>query len=446
MADKLRRVTANPQLEILIINEKQDNVVKWIKYMQDVVMSDHFRAFYPDVVPDLSSARGVRWNALQLELKRKSPRPQACIEGMGITSALASNHYDIVAPDDLVSEEAFHSSIVMEQAREKRKRFDSLLKNLNTSEMHDVCTRWGPHDPASWIIKTTKDLDFLKLSVWKSPGVPWFPSFFPPAELEQIRIRYGPRDWALLYMNEIVGDGASQFDPSKLRNWEMETDAEGKEVFVLETKLGTKRIAKDDCLGYQVIDAGLSPESKDARTANVTAFLTPATETEPFDIIIAEAKATRSTAAEVVEESYSSYERWKPIFASIETFGGHQAFFGWLSTTYPAMRIRELKKDFSRNAKHKRINGFWGSYPNQGRVYVHRSQTDLLDELVSYPNGSTVDLLDAAGYLPTVWAPPNPKKQSKFRPNGVSDFDLSDYDPDELSRVVSEGRSQITGY
>ena len=443
VADSLRRVTADPSLQILIINEKADNIIKWVGIMQNVVMSEYYQALFPEVVPD---TRKVRWNALQLELKRKTPKPQPCIEGQGITSALASNHYDIIKADDLVSDEASTSPTVMEDAVTKRKRFPSLLINQATSQIHDICTRWGPNDPANWVMKNVKDVDILKLGVWKSPGVPWWPKFFPPEKLEEMRQQYGPRDWALLYLNEIVGDGASHFDPGLLRYWTMETDAEGKEVFVLETPLGNKRIPKDDCLGYQVIDAGLSPESKDARTANVVGFLTPPTETTPFDYIIVEAKATHSTPAEVLVEAKASYDRWNPLYAAIETFGGHQAFFGWLCSAYPDMRIRELKKDFSRSAKVKRINGFWGSFPNQGRVYVHRTQTDMLDELVAFPNGFTVDLLDAAGYLPTVGAPPSLKKPEKFRRHGVSDFDLSDYDPEELSQQVSEGSSRLTGY
>ena len=443
MADKLRRVTKDPQLEILIVNEKELNIVKWIGYMQATVLSELYRALFPEAVPDL---RKVRWNALQLELNRKAPRPQACIEGQGITSALASNHYDIVVADDLVSDEASRSALVMQDAVDKRKRFDSLLKSMKTSEIHDVCTRWGPHDPADWILKNESDIDYLKLNVWKSPGVPWFPSFFPIDELEKLRRKYGPRDWAMLYMNEIVGDGASRYDPGLLRYWRLLKDMDDREYFVLETNLGEKRVALEDCLSYQIIDAGLNPESKDARTAIVTAYLTPPTDTTPFDIVIVEAKAKPATPAEVIAEAKAIYDRWNPLFTSIETFGGHQAFFAWLSLTYPAMRIRELKKDFSRNAKHKRINGFWGSYPNQGRVYVHRAHTDLLDELVSYPNGATVDLLDAAGYLPTVWSPPSPAKAGPQRPKGVSDFDLHDYDPEETARSLNEGRSSQTGY
>ena len=442
IADNLRRVTRDPDLEILIVNEKEGNITKWIHTMQEVVMSEIYQGLFPDRVPNPLK---VRWNQNQLELKRKKAKPQANIEGMGVTSAMTSNHFDIICPDDIAGEEAYNSALVMQQTVEKRKRLPSLLKNMATSRIHDYCTRWGPNDPPSWLMKNIPDLDVLKLSVWRKPGIPWFPAFFPLEELEKLRRQYGPRDWALQYLNEIVGGDATRFDPDLLRNWTMVEDEEGNEIFVLETPLGEKRVKREECLAFQIIDAGLNPESNDARTANVTAFLTPPTDTSPFDIVIAEAKATRSTPAQVVEEAKKSYDRWGPLFASIETFGGHQAFFGWLSTTYPDMRIRELKKDFSRNAKHKRINGFWGSYPNQGRVYIHRSHTDLVDELVAYPNGLTVDLLDAAGYLPTVWAPPERKKPQRLLPPGVSAFDLAD-DWDYKEPIVLDGINPTTGY
>jgi hypothetical protein len=445
ISDKLRRATANPGMRILLVNETAANSEKWIGQMQAIVQSEQFRAFFPDVVPNIGDRR-VKWNASQLELARKQHWPEATFEAIGVGGASTSRHYDIICNDDLVGKEARESPSVMEKAIDQRKLSWSLMINPSQSEIHDFGTRWAPMDLIDWILKNVKNVDHKLITLFDKHGLSRWPQRFTAEAIEQIRQEQGPEMWALQYLNRAVGMGASKFDPDLLKFWRMEEDGEGKETFVLETPFGDKRIAKDDCLGYQVIDAGLSPESEDARTANVTAFLTPPTATEPFDIIIAEAKATRSTPAEVVSEAAASYQRWNPLYASIETFGGHQAFFGWLSTTYPTMRIRELKKDFSRNAKHKRINGFWGSYPNQGRVYVHRRHTDLLDELVSYPNGTTMDLLDAGGYLPTVWAPPNPAKPTKLRRPGISDFDLSDYDPEELSRMVSEGRSELTGY
>ena len=44
---------------------------------------------------------------------------------------------------------------------------------------------------------------------------------------------------------------------------------------------------------------------------------------EAFDIIILEAKATKSNPEGVLKESHATYLRWDPLVAAIETFGGH---------------------------------------------------------------------------------------------------------------------------
>jgi hypothetical protein len=446
LADKLRRVTNTPELQILILNEKEGNIVKWIGVMQEVVMSPIYRWLFPEVVPD---PLRVRWNALQLELKRKIPKPQPSIEGMGITSATTSNHYDLIAPDDIVGEEAYKSPIVMAAAVDKRKRFDSLLLNPSQSGIHDVATRWGVNDPPAWIMKNQPNVDVLKLSVWKSPGVPWFPKFFPPHVLEEIRQKYGPVDWSLLYMNEAISSDACEFDPNLLRFYTL-TEWDGEPAILLERPTGTRRWKLSECNVFQVIDAGLTKESRDARTANLVAAVTPPTPTEPFDIVILEAKATHSDPNDVLTEAHDSYEEWKPMFAAIEVFGGHVAYYYWALQTFPDMRLTKLPTDTGAQAKKTRIRGFWGAYPRQGRVYVHREQTDLVDEVTIFPHGKTVDLIDAAGYLPKIWVPPDPvdehgnqRKRTREREERIRRPEMSE----EAQAAQAElTRSEITGY
>ncbi len=297
---------------------------------------------------------------------------------------------------------------MMEDAVDKRKRFDSLLLNPSISQIHDVCTRWGVNDPANWVMKNQRGLDCLKLSVWKSPGVPWFPQFFTPDVLEQIREKYGPVDWSLLYMNEAISSDACEFDPDLLRKYEMAEDPAGEKWLFLEKPEGIKKVALSTCNVFQVIDAGLTRKSTDARTANVVWAITPPTPTEPFELVLLEAKATHSDPNQVIEEANASYEKWNPMIAALEVFGGHIAFYYWALATYPKMRLIKLPTDTSPNAKDNRIRGFWGAYPRQGRVYVHRrTSTDAVDELTIFPNGKTKDLIDAGAYLPKIWVPPD---------------------------------------
>lgn len=443
IADKLRRVTKNPNLRVLICNETLDNTVKFISTMQEIIQSPIYGWLFPEVVPNPLK---VRWNSQQIELRRTGHYPQPTIEGIGVGGASTSNHYDIIVNDDLCGKEARNSPTVMEKAIEQRKLCWSLMVNPSVSEIHDIGTRWHPKDVADWVMKNVSNVDLLLLTIWKEEGVPWFPAFFPPDVIELIRVQQGPVMFPLQYENRVVGDGVTELDPNLVCYWTQTVDAEGVPVLLLEGPNGLKSVRLEDCNIFQIIDAGLKRDSSDARTANVVAALTPPTDTEPFDIVFLEMKATKSDPNQVISESYESYLRWKPMLAAIEVFGGHVAFFNWIATTYPEMLIRKLPTDTSANAKHVRIRGFWGAYLRQRRIYMHRLHVDALDELTSYPNGTTVDLIDGGGYLPAVWVPPQsvggPKKRR------YSDFDLADDldDRDFTGPGMGEGRSRIFGY
>lgn len=447
MADKLRRVTKDPNLRVLICNETLDNTVKFISTMQAIVQSPIYRWLFPEVVPD---PRLVRWNQTQLELKRDRKYPQPTIEGIGVGGASTSNHYDIIVNDDLCGKEARESPSVMEKAIYQRKLSWSLMVNPSTSEIHDIGTRWHPNDVADWIIKNVTNVDLLKLTVFKEPGVPWFPRFFPADVLEQIRREQGPVMWALQYLNEAIGEGASDFDTTLLNHYTLSEDTKGDAIIVLEKKVGfetkTRVVRVSDTTRFQLIDAGLSPESHDARTANVVVALCPPEKNEPFDIVVLEAKATKSGPADVVQKAIDTYEKWDPMVAAIEVFGAHVTFFHWLQQEAPTMRLRKLPTD-TKKSKDTRIREFY-PFIEQGRVYVHRqTSADLVDEMAAYPNGRTVDLLDALAYAPKVWVPPVVDDKPK-RPAGVTDFDLADNldDADFMGPGGGEGRSSFTGY
>jgi len=115
--------------------------------------------------------------------------------------------------------------------------------NPSKSEIHDFGTRWAPHDLIDWIIKNVKNVDHRVVELYARTGSVAGRALHAGA-MEQIRQEQGPEMWALQYLNRAVGAGASKFDPDELRLWRMEEDAQGKEVFVLETKLGDKRVPR----------------------------------------------------------------------------------------------------------------------------------------------------------------------------------------------------------
>lgn len=446
LSNTLRKATADPNRRFLLSNEIQDNGEKWIGLMQDVVMSPIYRWLFPEVVPD---PLRVKWNAHQLELKRTAKWPEATIEACGVGGASTSNHYDFLLNDDLVGKAARESPLVMQKAIDHRKLCWSLMVNANESHIIDIGTRWSPNDVIDYVEKTVADLDSYEVKIYKADGTPTWPKRYPASIIEQIRLEQGPVMFNLQYLNKVVGEGVTELDPSLLRYYTLAQDGEGKKWLFLERVGGTKKIPLEACNLFQVIDAGLTRASSDARTANVVAALTPPTPTEPFEIVFLEAKATHSDPNQVLEESYASYMTWKPTLAAIEVFGGHMAFYYWALATYPTMRLGKLPTDTSGNAKANRIRGFWGAYLRQARIYVLRSQTDLIDELTCWPNGKTVDLIDAGAYMPKVWVPPDAvdehgnttrKREREFK------IGYPKLDEDAEAAAAEMSRSETTGY
>lgn len=446
ISNTLRMSTADSNRRSLLSNEIQENGEKWIGLMQDIVLSPIYRWLFPEVVPNPLS---VKWNAHQLELKRTKKWPEATIEACGVGGASTSNHYDLLLNDDLVGKAARESPLVMAKAIDHRKLCWSLMVNASESQIVDIGTRWAPQDVIDYVEKTVANIDSYEVSIFKPDGSPMWPKRYPLEIIEQIRLEQGPIMFSLQYLNKVVGDGVTELDPSLLRYYTIAHDAEGKKWLFLEKESGTKKIPLEACNVFQVIDAGLTKKSTDARTANVVAAVTPPTPTEPFDIVFLEMKATHSDPNQVIEEAFSSYKEWNPTFASIEVFGGHMAFYYWALATYPEMRLGKLPTDTSANAKANRIRGFWGAYLRQGRIYVLRQHTDAIDELTNWPNGKTVDLIDAGSYMPKVWVPPDAVDEhgnSTKKREREDRYRRPTMDEDSLAAQADLQRSATTGY
>lgn len=435
VADSLRRSTISPESKTLIVNESLQNTIKWITYMQQVVLSEQYRWLFPEVVPD---PKLVRWNQTQLELRRRTPQVEPTIEGIGVGGASTSNHYHRVVNDDLVGKEARESPSVMEKAIEQYKLSNSLLVDPSKDSICTWGTRWGPTDLIDWLLKTTVGLDVLHLKVFRPDGSPLWPARFPPHELDRIRLEQGPEMWHLQYLNEALGEGVSEFDPAWLRHWR---NVEGDPSRIVMEMSGNRDrvVSLADMTIFQVTDTGLSPESKDARTANLVVGLVDSEiPTEPFQIVILHQRAAKTAPAATVDQSYEVYSMLQPSVWGIEAVGGHQAFFHWILSRWPTARIRTLKTD-SHKGKLTRIREA-GTFFQQGRVWVHRAHMDFLDEYHAFPNGKTVDLLDCFGYMPQIWFPPDGYGSS------ATDEDIRGSDLIAEANDEWTGRDPVTNY
>jgi hypothetical protein len=409
IAFNLRRATEDPNRRICIAAETINKPVKWISKMQAIILSPHYRWLFPERVPDPEK---VRWNQVQLELKRAVHHEQATIEGIGVGGARTGDHYSDVHEDDLCGEEAYNSQIVMKRAIEHHVLSESLLISPNENLITTVGTRWGVNDVIDHMLRNEQNLDVFFLSCWKPNGEPIWPERFSRETLDALRLKYGPSLFAMQYENRLLAGGATEFDPKVLGSWSWKLGPQEPTIELVPADATQRRreVKLSDLAIYQILDAGLSPESDDARTANVVLGLTPPTETRPFDIILLEARANKCAPPEAVEAAVEVYEKWQPVTLAVESVGGHENFFYWMASQYPTMRLRKIKGEQTQRPKLIRVR-HWYPYCGQGRFYVNRQDRgslDWLEEFESFPRGRTVDLLDATAHGPSIWAPPDP--------------------------------------
>jgi len=106
------------------------------------------------------------------------------------------------------------------------------------------------------------------------------------------------------------------------------------------------------------------------------------------------------------------------------------------------MKIRELKKDFSRNAKHKRINGF-GKLSEPGKGVCAQVADGSPRRIGILSARTTVDLLDAAA-TPNSVGRPIREAAGKFRRPAYPTLICQITTGGAISKV-SEGRDEFTG-
>lgn len=410
IANTLRLTTADTNLRVLISNETDDNVVKFLSAMQQIVLSPMYRWLFPECVPDDNAQS--KWNQHQLELKRTALWPQATIEGIAVGGASTSNHYNLICNDDPVGKRARMEPTTMQKAIDHRKLCWSLLIDPSKDRIFDVGTRWATSDYIDWVLRNVRNVDIFKLSLYRPDNTVIWPDRFPPDVVESIQAEQGVELFELQYMNEPLAQGATDFDPARLRafRWGYKTDQNGVEqrYVILERaphEGGERWVRVRDLSIVQITDAGISPDSGDARTANIVVGLAPGEPGKGFDIVLLKADAKKLNPRECIFRSKEVYDEWQPMTWGIEVFGAHEVYFYWIVSEFPKARIRKLKTDTTKS-KEARIREFY-PYIDQGRFYLHpREAHEFVKEYSAFPNGRTVDLLDALAYVPEIWAPP----------------------------------------
>lgn len=107
----LQRICQDPNIAILIANEKLENAQSFlsaIKYQFE--QNDLFRALFPELIH--ADTQKAKWNETEINVPRSTGRKEPTIRCTGVGAALASQHPDLIIVDDMLSREAAENARV----------------------------------------------------------------------------------------------------------------------------------------------------------------------------------------------------------------------------------------------------------------------------------------------------------------------------------------------
>lgn len=344
--------------------------------------------------------------------------------------------------------------------------FDSVQDNADAlSDQLFVGNRWSNRDVGAWLRKNLPDMRFVTHDAeggccgLHPAGQPIFPEQFTMEKLRELKQIYGSYNYSCQMRNNPIDPEAVRFKRSWLKwysnnpwkepesprarivNWQQlsyearkelggdntEDAAESqgampKRLLMAMTHEVTngepiEDVKASDLDRFCLIDPNHSGEQGRARNAILVygIYNRPPAQRR---IYLLDCWAKASSHEEWIEKIIGTQQgarglavKWKVhyIYGEFKAAGqvGWQFYFNErrknMTMHDGLFSIRSMKVDRSPNAKHNRIIGMESIYEN-GFFWVRKTGCEtFLEEYEEYPNGTTIDLLDLAGYMPQTW-------------------------------------------
>lgn len=427
VANSIQLACANPNIALLIANEKQQNSMDFLRAIKHHFETNELlRALFPEVIPP--DLKDVEWSATRASLARTTGRPEPTFDTIGVGGTVTGKHYDCILCDDLISREVAESIRLGTQSKLNEVNFwvNTLRPLLSQGAqpfpwIRFIGTRWWLGDTYDHIEKTfghgedprvyrisaklpdgrvvsriayrVGDLACMKIAAIED-GRPVFPKIHSMEKLNSMR-EEDPELFACFMMNDPSNAAVRTFQDDWLRFW-TRVDAR-----MLAYKLddGTVRHCFVDELRRQIIvDPAFSASGRGARSAIVVV----GTDRETGKHLVLEAVAQRCEPRDLVTDILNLAKSYKVPIVYIEAVAQQLGFIQYaqqeaLNRNIP-VTIETVRP--GGRAKDLRIEGL-AAYFKSGQLYLNASQHDLLEEYRAFKPGAIYkDLLDALAYAP----------------------------------------------
>jgi len=157
-------ITRNPTVRIIYLSSTSDLAEKQIGSIKDILTSDKYRRYWPEMVNKEESKRGL-WTQKEFSvdhpLRKKEFIRDPTVKSGGLTTSLTGFHCDVSILDDAVVQENAYT----EEGRKKVEMQSSLLSSIEAADGRSwvVGTRYHPKD----LYQSLRDME---MQVFDSTG------------------------------------------------------------------------------------------------------------------------------------------------------------------------------------------------------------------------------------------------------------------------------------
>lgn len=365
-----------------------------------------------------------RWTNYEMRLGwRTTVYREPTVATMGLDHAKTGDHYDLIIPDDLVTEVNWESPRVLEYARHYIEALMPLLEPWGS--ILYIGTRWSYNDPPGVILReetereqngTSRVWNIMVRSCYNDDGSSYCPTRLPLDNLTNLQNSMTPKLFAANYLNVVQPESEVVFKPEDILWFDGEYIHPDGEPATLRITSGT--VAKDTELRVKpVLLCDTATTTSDQSDHSALILLLGDMWKRWW---VWEAMKVRETPTMLLARMMRMIRVNDPEQVSVEVGGNNATLVDWLETQlreekihtsiyryHPlteAARMRQEKGAVSPIGKSNRIEFMERRFSNRS-VFIKRGLSQLYTELTTYDGVRPrhhFDLLDALAQATTL--------------------------------------------
>lgn len=393
----LQKIVQNPEARILLANEVSTNAQKFLLAMRSHAESNRrFRALYSHIIPIEPKSS---WSQESLTFVRRGVYPTPTLTAMGMTGAMTSQHYTHLNLDDLISEEAVKSQLVMQDVITRISKLFSLMDDPGHDTIDLVGTRWAFYDVYTYFMERFGDklARFIRAAI--EDGEPIWPERFSLETLADIRNdpHMGEYNFSCQYMNNPRNTEVQNFNVKDLKFWRMGSDEETVVLYDYHGEI-EKVIALDSLDITTTVDVRYGERIDSDRDAIVTCGTTV-----EGDAIVLDTYAKRSDPLQVVAHLIYLLKRFNVRCIGVQKVGYEMSLKYHLQAECERQGVYANVVPVKPGGPAKsHIRGLQ-PIAATGHLYILPTQHILRTELSEYPLGKNDDVADALALQLQLW-------------------------------------------